>query len=309
MKKILFGAVTLFFLNGYSQTIPDSLKAWKKGGIGTLNFSQTSFSNWAQGGENSLSATVLFNLFANYKKGKSAFDNSLDLTYGFLQSGKSDFRKNDDKIELSSKYGYKTNDHWYYATLLGFKSQMTQGYNYPNDSVIISDFFAPAYITLSTGMDYKPNDNYSFFISPISGKITLVNNQMLADAGAYGVEGAVFDTAGIRISKGKNVRYEFGALTSFKIKQVITENIVLTSKLDLFTNYFENPQNIDVNWDVLLGFKVNKFVSASVSTTLIYDHDIPVPIYHTVNGVRMQTGSGPRTQFKEVLAIGFSYKF
>ena len=90
---------------------------------------------------------------------------------------------------------------------------------------------------------------------------------------------------------------------------MIAKNITLSSKLDLFTNYFKNPQNIDVSWDVLIGFKVNKFVSASINTTLIYDHDIPVPIYHTVNGVKTKTDSGPRTQFKEVLAIGFSYKF
>ncbi len=101
MRKIILFTLIFIFSNAYSQSIPDSLKIWKKGGNGTLNFSQVSLSNWAQGGENSLSATALFNLFANYKKGKSAFDNTFDLTYGFLQSGSNGFRKSDDKIELS----------------------------------------------------------------------------------------------------------------------------------------------------------------------------------------------------------------
>lgn len=309
MSKLFFLAFTLVFSNLYSQTTPDSIKSWKKGGTGTLNFSQTSFSNWAQGGENALSATAILNLYANYKKGNASFDNTLDMTYGFLQSGNSDFRKGDDKMELSSKYGYKTSNHWSLATLLSFKSQFMPGYNYPNDSVMISDFMAPGYILLSTGMDYKPKDDFSFFFSPVTGKVTVVNNQTLADAGAYGVEGALFDTAGVQTAAGKKIRYEFGALTSFKLKQVIAKNITLSTKLDMFTNYFNNPGNIDVNWDVLISMKVNKFVSASINTTLIYDHDIPVPIFKDINGVKTQVATGPRTQFKEVLAIGFSYKF
>jgi hypothetical protein len=313
MKKVLLIVFAFIFSNSYSQTVsdslPDSLRLWKRGGIATLNFSQVSLSNWAQGGENSVSATALLNLFANYKKGKFSWDNTFDATYGFLQTGNSLLRKSDDKLEFSSKYGYKTSKHWSIAALASFKSQMTQGYNYPNDSVMISDFLAPAYIMISTGMDYKPKDDFSFFFSPITGKITIVNNQTLADAGAYGVEKALFDTAGVQTAAGKKIRYEFGALTSFKFKQVIAKNITLSTKLDMFSNYFNNPQNIDVNWDLLLGFKVNKFVSASINTTLIYDHDIPVPIYHYINGVKTQTSSGPRTQFKEVLAIGFSYKF
>jgi hypothetical protein len=290
MKKIILLAVTVIFSKGYSQTTSDSLQAWAEGGTGTLNFSQVSLSNWAQGGENSLSATAL-------------------LTYGFLQSGNNGLRKSDDKIELSSKYGYKTANKWSFATLLSFKSQTTQGYNYPNDSVLISNFLAPGYITISTGMDYKPKDDFSFFMSPITGKITIVNDQTLADAGAYGVDKALFDTAGVKTKSGKKIRYEFGALVSAKFKQAIAKNITLSTKLDLFSNYFQNPENIDVNWDLLLNMKVNKFISASISTTLIYDHDIPVASYNTLNGVKIQTGAGPRTQFKEVFALGFSYKF
>ena len=292
-----------------AKAIPDSLKIWKSGGIASLTFSQVSLTNWAQGGENSLSATAMLHLFANYKKGHSSWDNSLDATYGFLQTGSTPTRKSDDKIDLTSKYGYKTSKNWNIAALVNFKSQFTHGFNYPNDSSVISDFLAPAYILVSTGMDYKPNDNFSFFASPITGKVTLVNSQTLADAGAYGVQKALFDSSGVLTSKGKRVRYEFGALISTKFKMEIAKNISLYSKADFFTNYFNDPQNIDVNWDVLISFKVNKFISASISTTLIYDHDIPVPIYKDISGVKTQVGTGPRTQFKEALGIGFSYKF
>ncbi len=292
-----------------AKKIPDSLRVWKKGGAGTLNFSQVSLSNWAQGGENSLSATVLFNLFANYKKDKTTWENTLDITYGFLQSGNTPLRKSDDKIEFTSKSGYKKSKNWHLASLINFKSQITQGYNYPNDSVVGSDFMAPAYILISTGLDYKPNDHFSFFISPVTGKLTIVNNQALADAGAFGVDEALFDSTGVQTAAGKKIRYEFGALITTKFKKEIAKNIVLTTKLDLFSNYFKNPQNMDVNWDLLITMKVNKFVSASISTTLIYDHDIPVPVYKDISGVKTQTGTGPRTQFKEVFAIGFSYKF
>jgi len=113
--------------------------------------------------------------------------------------------------------------------------------------------------------------------------------------GAYGVDHAVYDTARIKIENGKRIRYEFGAFISAKIKQTIAKNIVLSTKLDLFNNYFENPQNIDVNWDVLINMKVNKFISASINTTLIYDDDIPIPIYVYVNGVKTSKRAGPRT--------------
>ena len=288
---------------------PDSLKLWKKGGAGTLNFAQTALSNWAAGGENSFSATALFNLFANYKKDKTSWENTFDATYGMQQSGKDALRKSDDKIDFTSKVGHQTSKKWSVAMMLNFKSQFTQGYNYPNDSIVISDFLSPAHILLATGMDFKPNDNFSFLLSPVTGKVTIVNNQTLADAGAYGVDKALFDTAGVMTADGKKIRYEFGALVAIKYKKEVAKNIAFSTKVDFFSNYFNNPQNVDINWDVLISMKVNKFVSASISTMLIYDHDTPVPIYQDIAGVKTQVGAGPRTQFKEVFAIGFSYKF
>jgi hypothetical protein len=281
----------------------DSIEGWKKGGIITLNLSQTSLTNWAAGGQNAFSGNGLISLFANYKKDKSLWSNSLDIGYGVLKQGKNeDFIKTDDKIDLLSKYGRKAAEHWYYAALFNFKTQMKAGYNYPNDSVKISTLFAPAYIIGSLGMDYKPNDDLSAYISPVTSKITIVTDQDLANQGTFGVTPAEYDTiSGLIVSKAEKVRFELGGYLRLEYRKVLMENITILTKLDLFSNYLDNPQNIDVGWETLITMKVNKYISATLNTHLIYDDDIDIT---TDTGKKV-----PRTQFKEVLGIGFSYKF
>ena len=128
----------------------DTLEGWKTGGVFSVNLTQVSLTNWNAGGQNSVSVNGILSLFANYKKGKSAWDNQLDLGYGILQQGDDGIRKTDDKIEFTSKYGQKAFKNWYYAGLVNFKSQMTVGYNYPDDSTVISNFLAEATTTVST---------------------------------------------------------------------------------------------------------------------------------------------------------------
>ena len=246
-------------------------------------------------------------IYANYKKGNTSFDNSLDIGYGFLKSGNAGTRKTDDKIDFTSKYGQKASKNWYYAGLINFKSQMAPGYNYPNDSTKISDFLAPAYILGSIGMDYKPNKYFTLFISPITTKITLVNDQTLADAGAYGVEKAVLDTLGNVVTKGEVLRLEYGGYLRAIVNKDVRENINLQTKLELFSNYNKNPSNIDVNCEVLIAMKVNKYISATISTQLIYDDDIDIAIDENADGIIEKVG--PRIQFKEVLGVGLSLKF
>jgi len=311
MKRILFLAF-IFSATLNAQTT-DTSKIWTKGGIGSINFSQSSFTNWAAGGENAFSGTALLSSFANYKKGKNSWDNTLDLAYGLVQSGHSAPRKNEDKIDFSSKYGRKTSsEYWYYTALVNFKTQFDEGYNYPNDSTVISHFMAPAYVLISLGMDYKTKDNtFSLFMSPLTSKTTIVNNQRLADAGSFGVEKAKYDSVAgvyIMVEHASMIRSEFGGYLKMTFKKDIVKNVNFSTKLELFSNYLNNPQNIDVNWEVLIGMKVNKYLSASISTQMIYDHDIPVAVIRNENGIKT-TGTGPRLQFKEVLAIGLSYKF
>lgn len=305
MKKVLLIAVTLFCWNiyqaqntdlesGLKKQNSDTLQGWKLGGVFSSNFTQTSLTNWSAGGENALSLNSLLSVFANYRKGKSTWDNSLDLAYGFLKSGDADIRKTDDRIDFTSKYGREAVGHWYYAGLLNFKSQLTAGYNYPNDSVEISNFLAPGYVLAAIGMDYKPNDVFTVFISPITSKTTIVNDQTLSDQGAFGVD------------PGKTIRVEYGGYLRGQFNKDIMENINLQTRLELFSNYVDEPLHIDVNWEVLVAMKVNKYISATISTQLLYDHDIDIVLGTNDDGT---TRTGPRVQFKEVLGVGLTYKF
>lgn len=287
----------------------DTNKLWKKGGLIGADFSQASYTNWAAGGVNSLSGVALFNIFANYKSAKTSWDNSLDLAYGVIKIGKNNIQKSDDKIEFTSKFGQYASKNWYYAALLNFKTQFDVGYNLPDDSTIVSHFMAPATTIGALGLDYKSKDkSLSFFVSPLTGKITFVNDQRLADAGAFGVQAAEYDSAGVKTKDGAIIRYEFGGFLKMTFKKDLFKNVNLQTKLELFTNYLNHPENIDVNWETILTMKINRFLSCTVNTQLIYDHDIPVP-FEKVEGGQTISGTGPRLQFKEVLAVGLAYKF
>lgn len=287
---------------------------WRTGGVFNVQFSQVSLTNWAAGGDNSLALNSLAGLFANYKQGKVAWDNTLDLGYSLMKQGDEDVRKSDDKIELNSKVGREAwNKFWYYSFLFNFKSQFANGYAYPNDSVVISSFAAPAYALASFGLDYKPNPDFSFFFSPLTAKFTIVTDQDLADAGAYGVDSAEYDinSSGnlVKTKDGENLRSEFGAYINTRYTKVLMENISLGLKADFFSNYSENPQNIDVNADLLISMKVNRFITASLGMTLIYDDDIAVPIYEGSGVNRRVVRTGPRTQLRQTFGVGLAFNF
>lgn len=292
MKK-LFVLVSLITISFYSRAQQD--KVWRRGGLISLNLTQVSLTNWAAGGENSVAANGIINYFANYQKGKNAWDNNVDLGYGMLMQGKDDVRKSDDKIDLSSKYGRQATEHWYYSALLNFKSQFTEGYNYPNDSVVISKFLAPGYLTFALGMDYKPSKHFSLFLSPAAARWVIVNDDKLNSIGAFGVD------------SGEVIKTEVGALMKASLNADLAANINLQTTLELYSNYLDNPQNVDVNWQLLLSVKISKFLSASLSTQLIYDDNTTLTFYKSDKQTVDHTGPG--VQFKEVLGIGFAYKF
>jgi hypothetical protein len=294
-------AVLLIFLgavSAMSEESADTVKGWKTGGVLSLTGSQISFTNWAAGGENSISANSFVNLFANFKKDRMTWDNTLDLGFGMMKQGMGEeslYYKTDDKIDFSSKYGQYAFEHWYYTGLVSFKSQFTEGFKKATDTLRISNFMAPAYLNVSIGMDYKPNDNFTLFISPLSGKVTYVLDTMLSAAGAYGV------------TPGERVRYEFGGFVKAQFKCNLAENISYTTRLDLFSNYLKNPQNIDVNWENIVNFKINSFFSANIHVTTLYDDDTKIDIDRNGDGV--YDGKGARLQVKQLFGIGITYKF
>ena len=302
---------SLFTNEASAQTIADT--SWKHGGYFSVNISQTQYTNWAGGGENSMALNGMLNVFKNYKVEKTTWDNALDLNYGMVKLSNAHLRKSDDKMELNSKYGKLAKGKFFYSGMLNFKSQFTRGYNYPDDTNAISEFLSPATIVIALGMDYKPNDFFSLFISPATGKFTYVNSVKIADAGLYGNEPAHFDSVSKTLVHGKKSRAEFGASLSSKFQKNIFKNVNLLAKLNLFNNYtdkvVENRGNIDVNFEALLTMKVNKFLAASVYANAIYDDDIAIPLYTDVNGIKMQTGTGKRMQLKDVIGVGLAYKF
>jgi hypothetical protein len=299
--KITPGQVTVVEKNLRTQTA-DTLQGWKKGGVIAVNLAQTSLTNWAAGGQNSFAVNGIFSAFANYKRNKSVWDNSLDIGYGLLKQGKnSPYMKTDDKIDFLSKYGYEAFKNSYYAALINFKTQMAPGYNYPNDTVKISNLFAPAYLLVALGLDYKPNGYFSAFIAPLTAKFTFVNDKLLSDAGAFGV------------TPGEKIRSEFGGYirviySKNDFKNEILKNVSFTTKIDLFSNYLDKPQNIDVNWETLIAMKVNKYLSFNFNTDLIYDDNTKIKVDRNNDGI-LDAYPGSRVQFKEILGVGFSYNF
>ena len=307
MKKVIsisFLMLLAFFVKGQTTEAEKTLKTqtadttagWSYGGTINTTLAQVSLTNWAAGGQNSISVNGLLSLFARYKKDNMLWENYLDLAYGTVKQGeKGDWMKSDDKFDFTSKYGQKASKAWYYAGLINLKTQMTAGYNYPNTDEYISKFLAPGYLLGAIGMDYKPSDIFTAFISPITGKVTIVNDTTLANKGAFGVE------------PGEKTRSEFGGYARFFITYEVMKNVTLQSKLDLFSNYLDKPQNIDVNWETLISMKINKYISATIMTHLIYDDDIDIVVREATESEPAKVG--PRVQFKEVLGVGFSYKF
>lgn len=319
MKKKFIVIVAIFYMFsalGFSQVTEgeknlrtlsaDTTQGWKNGGVFAVNLAQTSLTNWAAGGQNSVAVNGIFSLFANLKKGKSRWDNSLDLGYGLLKQGKNaDFKKTDDKFDFLSKYGRQAFNNFYYAALLNFKTQMAPGYNYIDATTKskISDLFSPAYLLLALGLDFKPNSYFSAFIAPVTAKFTFVTDKVLSDAGAFGVkpgEKSLSEIGGyLRAIYSKN-----------DFKTDFLKNVSFTSKIDLFSNYLKNPQNIVVNWETLITMKVNKYISANLSTALIYDDKIKVPFDRNGDGtIAADEVVKSKIQFKEIFGVGFSYKF
>ena len=276
---------------------------WKKGVTFSLNFNNTGFSSyWQGGGANAVGFGGLVNLYADYNKGKFQWANTLDMAYGRTKVGAQPFLKSDDRFELTSKAGIKLNPKLLAGALMSFRTQFDLGFNggvpdnftTPSESGnIISRALNPAYLNLGLGLDWQPSENTSISFAPLNAKITIVGNELLRPN--------YMPLADI----GSSTRFELGANLLVKYRRQIAENIAYQTSANFFSNYLENFGNVDVNWDQLFSFKVNKFISTTFATSLIYDDDIKFALIDD-NG--NPTGAlGPRTQFRHVLSIGFVY--
>ncbi|GAB4280564.1 MAG: DUF3078 domain-containing protein [Marinilabiliales bacterium] len=282
---------------------------WKFGGDGMIHFSQTSMYYWVEGGENAISMLTGVNLFARYSKNKISWDNFVQLKNGQLKTESTDgFRKNEDKLEINSKFGHKAYKNLYYSFLAEFKTQLFNGYEYIQDTSggyekdTISMFMAPANVILAIGMDYKYKSVLSVLVSPLSGKFTFVSDtNKIKDYTTYGLD------------KGEKMKKELGAYIKIQYVWDITKNIQFENKLDLFSNYLKDPQNIDINLESYLIMRINKYISTKISSHLIYDNDIEIPVFEgdqpVIDPNTGEQKTFPHVQFKEIFSVGFSYKF
>lgn len=255
---------------------------WKKGGNFLININQGHLSNWVGGGEqNTLGINAILNYAINYKKDKVRWDNYFEFALG-MQNATSfnKFRKTDDRFDITSKYGRQVANKLYASALFNFNTQMLPGYAYAATSETkISNLFSPGKVLLSLGFEYRPSDNFAVFVSPVTTRWLLKLDDDFLNQAAFGVPAG---------AKSYN---EIGAYLSARYKKDLAKFATYTTRLDLFSNYKKDPQNVDVLFNNMLVLKYNTWLATSISVDILYDHDILA-----------------KTQLKEILGIGLSLK-
>lgn len=267
-----------------------SRKRWKKGGLYNLNIAQASLSNWAAGGDDfSLALNSLLSMYAYYQKDRHSWDNTFDFNLGYVNTTSLGSRKNDDRFDLLTKYGYAVNPKLNLAGLVNLRSQFFRGYSYAaTGKTLSSAFLAPGYLLVSAGLDYKPAKNLSIYFSPVTARWVIVRDTALSNKGAYGV------------SPGKKSNLEIGAFATINYLKEISKNITYKARLDLFSNYRKNPENVDLFMSNILSVKLSGVLSATWGVDLIYDDD--VKLFGT-------NQNRPGLQVKSLVGIGLLVKF
>ncbi len=233
---------------------------WKRGGNLTFLFNQAAFNKeWLGGGTSSIGGNLGLNYDFNYNSRTSVWDNKIIAAYGLTKLGDGPTLKSDDRLEFTSLYGKKAGaGYWYYSGFLNFKTQLDSGFD-PKTDTKISHFFSPAYLQFGPGMLWKRSENLKVNIAPATSRLIFVNKQFTLDGSAFGVE------------KGKTSRFEFGAALNAYYKIKVMENITIENILNLYSNYLDKPTNVDVDYQMNINMKINKYMSANFALQTIYD--------------------------------------
>jgi hypothetical protein len=278
-----------------------------------LNINQLALSNWAAGGENAWTGKAFANISLIYHKKKLEQKLIGAFAFGISRFGDKRIEKQDDKIDLTYSLSLDSKTQWNISAVATFNTQFANGYKYPNDSTIISTFFAPAYLTVSAGYSYKTKDErFQIFMSPMAGKVTFVMNQELADKGSFGVKKGYYDQDSVWIP-GENIAPAIGVNVIINYKQPISKSINYTTMLNTFYNYLERRDDdrlrLDVNWENTIHFTITKFLSTILFVHLKYDHNTTFPVYEEIEGVQTVVGNASKIQLKESIGIAFIHKF
>jgi hypothetical protein len=258
MKKIVLIITSVLFLNTYAQdVVQDTTKHWKKSGTLAFIANQSTFENWIAGGQSNFAASTNINYDFNYKKDNWNWDNKLILAYGVTKIKDADIQKTDDRIEFNSLLGKKASGYWFYSIFANLKTQITT--DLTGNGINRTRFFSPAFLQVGPGMLWKKSDNLKVNIAPLTSRFVFVLDQQLSDAGAFGVD------------KGKKMRYELGASLSGYYKFNLMENVSVENILNLYTNYLEDPQNVDLDYQMNIVMKINKYLTTNFSYQTVYD--------------------------------------
>ncbi len=270
---------------------------WELGGNGTFGFTQTYLNNWKAGGNSAFSFLMVLKGYANYTEGsKVKWENSAEVRNGWVRQGGdlNQTQKNDDKIELISRFGLSAFKKWYYSTEVDFVTQFFNGYNYPDKTTPISSYLSPAKTLFKLGLDYKPNPNFSLFISPITAKYVFVRDTAKIDQTRYGV------------SPSSRSYWEPGLNTDLRYKIDFNKQISFETKYKMFLNYQQPFKKLDVNWENTLVAQLTNRINMSVNLYMLYDDNVTFP-----TGKMDAAGNEiykPKWQTRQLMTIGFSYK-
>lgn len=263
------------------ETVKDTTKLWTAKGNMSLLLSQSAYNKqWLGGGTSNVAGNFGINYDFNYKKNDVVWDNKFILAYGLSKiKGNETTAKTDDRIELNSLWGKKSAiNNWYYSMYFNFKSQMDTGVD--KNDVKISHFFSPAYFQFGPGFLWKKDDNLSVNFAPAAAKLILVHKHFTDLGPSFGV------------LQGDNSRFEFGASISAYYKFSPVTNVSIENILNLYSNYLEDPQNVDINYQMNVVMKINKYLSANIAMQTIYDD----------NSIKA-------FQVKEIFGLGINYGF
>lgn len=286
MKRLFLLIVFVSAVTVAQETTIDTTKHWTKKGVFTLLANQSSFSNWLAGGQNNFAGNVNVNYDFNYKNGDWNWDNKLITAYGLTKIKGADTQKTDDRIEFTSLLGKKASGNWYYSAFLNFKTQMDTGLDPETRTTKISHFFSPAYFQFGPGMLWKKSDNLKVNIAPATSKLILVHSHFTELGPSFGVE------------QGDTSRYELGAALNGYYKFTIMENVSVENILNLYSNYLEDPQNVDVDYQLNIVMKINKYLSTNFAFQLLFDDNAVAP---GNNYAKVQT--------RQVIGLGFNATF
>ncbi len=266
---------------------------------GNAGFTQTYFENWKTGGQNALSIQLALKGTANYSRhdGKVKWDNTGEIRNGWVRPGgeNAETQKNADKFEITSRLGISAVKKWFYSAEFNMQTQLFNGYKYPTSTNPdpISAFLAPARTFIKVGMDYKPNANFSLFVSPVTAKNVFVRDTLKINQKAFGIEA------------GKRSFWEPGFNTDIFFRKVITSDITYETKYKMFVNYLQPRGNLDVSWENLFIVKLTQHINMRMLVHFVYDEKVKFPILDA-NGV--QTGEKPKLQLQEFITVGFAYQ-